>query len=167
MKAEKNQLELDLFPLNNVTLSANNERINTDDNGNVPLKNQADAILYFLQRLDIDMVDSILNNEYTYQQHQKSIFIEKLDVAFDEFLNAGDTYLNRYNGFCNSKTCNHKCKGFSFVGNKSGNYFDLIMDIKDGVVMDIYECINFKCETKSVKKNECIEIDKFEDPFII
>jgi hypothetical protein len=93
------------------------------------------------------------------------LFIKKLDYALDEFIEAGDTYLNRYEGSCNSKSCNYKCKGYSFVGNNSGNYFDLIIDVKDGVVYDIYECFSFDCENQRIEKNESIVLDKSGDPF--
>jgi len=124
------------------------------------IKTQSDAELHFLQQLDIEMIDSILEPNRTYQDFEKDTFIQKLGYALDEFIELGDTYLNRNPGQCNSKICNFKCKGFTFIGNNSGNYFDLIVEIKDGVVQDIYECNNFKCFDPLVSKNERIEIDK-------
>ena len=154
MTAEQKELIKQLAQIGDVVLISDNKRINLDENGNISITTQAEAILYFLQRLDISMISCILEDIYTYQNFEKSLFVKKLSVALDEFIDAGDTYLNRYNGFCNSKTCNHKCKGFSFVGNISGNYFDLIIDINNGVVEDIYECFSFKCENKGIKKNK-------------
>ncbi|HMU97344.1 MAG TPA: hypothetical protein PLC61_00515 [Chitinophagales bacterium] len=129
------------------------------------IKTQSDAVLYFLQHLDIEMIDSVLEPNRTYQDFEKGVFIKKLDCALDEFIQSGDTYLNRYSGQCNSESCNFKCKGFTFIGNHSGNYFDLIVDIKEGVVLDIYECIRFKCFEESIVKNKRIEIDKMALPF--
>ena len=57
------------------------------------LKTQADAILYFLQRLDIDMVDDILDNNRTYQDFEKPLFIHKLGNALNKFFEARDTFL--------------------------------------------------------------------------
>lgn len=133
--------------------------------GHIALKNQADAVLYFLQCLDIAMISNVLDDKKTYQNFEKPLFIKKLGSALDEFIEAGDTYLNRYDGVCNSKTCDFNCKGFSFVGNKSGDYFDLIIDIQDGVVLDIYECFSFKCENQEIQKNEYIGLDKSDYPF--
>jgi hypothetical protein len=129
------------------------------------LTTQADAVLYFLQSLDIDMVNAVLEDNRTYQDFEKQVFIQKLDYALDEFIQAGDTFLHRFNGFCNSEICNYKCKGFTFIGNNSGYYFDLIIDIKDGVVHDIYECTLFKCLANGLSKNNRIEIDKSRFPF--
>lgn len=129
------------------------------------IKTQADAALHFIQQLDIEMLDSILEEDRTYQDFEKHVFLQKLEYAFDEFIQDGDTFLNRYQGFCDSKNCNYKCKGFTFIGNNSSNHIDLIVDIKDGVVVDIYECTLFKSSNETVSKNRRIEIDKLEAPF--
>ena len=54
---------------------------------------------------------------------------------------------------------------YSFIGNNSGNYFDLIIEVKDELVNDIYECLSFKCEDEGIHKNENILIDKSDYPF--
>ena len=125
------------------------------------IKTQADAIIYFFQRLDIDMVSDILVDNRTYQDFEKSLFVHKLGNAFDEFIKAGDTFLQCHTGFCNSKLCNYKCNGFSFTGNFSGNYLDMIIEIKDGIVQDMYECSEFKMQVKGIKKNERIVLHTF------
>lgn len=165
MNTEQKELLKQLAQMGEVVLITNRNRVHLDDKGTVALKTQADAVLYFLQRLDIDMVSSVLEDNRTYQNFAKSLFIKKLEDVLDEFIAAGDTYLNRYKGSCNSKSCNYKCKGYTFVGNNSGNYFDLIIDIKDGVVNDIYECFSFKCEIKVIDKSGRIGIDKSDPPF--
>lgn len=129
------------------------------------IKTQSDAVLHFLQHLDIEMIDSILEPNRTYQDFEKNIFIQKLGFALDDFIKSNDTYLKSYLGQCNSEICNFKCKGFTFNGNNSGNYFDLIVDIKDGVVQDIYECYDFKTFDSSITKNKRIKIDKWKFPF--
>lgn len=129
------------------------------------LHTQADAVLHLLQNLDIEMLDAILEEEHTYQDMNKSVFIQKLGIALDKFMETGDTYLRRFEGHCNSEFCNYKCRGFSFIGNSSGNYMDLVVDIKDGVVHDMYECSEFAIHGREVKKRTRINIDKRELPF--
>ena len=165
MNSEQKQLLQQLAQMGEVILITNGSRVHLNENGTLPLQTQVDAVLYFLQRLDIDMVSNVLEASRTYQNFEKPLFIKKLDAALDEFIQAGDTYLNRYEGSCNSKSCNYKCKGYSFVGNNSGNYFDLIIDVKDGVVNDIYECFSFDCENQGIEKNESIVLDKSDEPF--
>ena len=123
------------------------------------LKTQADAIIYFLKRLDTEMVSDILDNNRTYQDFEKHIFIQKLGNALDEFISAGDTFLNCYSGFCNAEICNYKCSGYSFIGNNSNFYIDLIIDVKDGIVHDMYECSDFKQIESGTKKRRRIKID--------
>lgn len=124
------------------------------------IKTQSDAVLYFLQKLDIEMIDTLLEENRTYQDFEKPVFVSLLGAALDEFIQAGDTFLQRYPGFCNAKNCNYKCKGFTFIGNHSGNYFDLIFDIQEGVVQDMYECTIFKCLDHGLLRNTLVEIDK-------
>ena len=138
------------------------------ENKNITYRNiqsQSDAVLHFLQNLDIEMIDAVLEENRTYQDLEKHVFIQKLGYAFDEFIQSGETFLNRHPGFCNSEICNFKCTGFSFIGNNSRNYFDLIVDIKEGVVHDIYECTKFKCFEGIVPKNRCIYLDNSELSF--
>ena len=125
------------------------------------LHTQADAVIYFFQRLDVDMISDILEDNRTYQEFVKSLFVHKLGNAFDEFIKAGDTFLQCHRGFCNSKLCNYKCNGFSFTGNFSANYLDMIIEIKDGIVQDMYECSEFKMQVKGIKKNERIVLHTF------
>ena len=120
------------------------------------INNQADAVIYFFQRLDIDMVSDILEDNRTYQDFVKPLFVHKLGNAFDEFIKAGDTFLPCHSGFCNSKLCNYKCKGYSFIGNHSGNYLDMIIEIKDGVGQDMYGYSECKMQVKCLKKHERI-----------
>ena len=124
------------------------------------LKTQAQAVVHFIQQLDIEMVDSLLDDTLEYQDMRKDIFINKLGHAFNEFIESGDTCLNSTKGFCDSVICNYKCKGLSFVGNNSRNFIDLIIEIEDGKVVDMYECTYFKTKENIVVKNKRIEIDK-------
>ena len=162
-----NKLELlkQLSQLGDICYTESNKKYIITTGEETALATQADAVLYFFEKLDVSMVNSLLDENFTYQHFSKRNYISKLDDAFNELLDSGDTYLRRHRGLCNSKSCNFNCKGFSFIGNNSNNYFDLIFDIKDGVVHDIYECSNFKCDENNLKKNLMIEIDKSNLPF--
>ena len=127
----------------------------------VRIDNQPDAFIYFLQRLDVEMVNDILDDR-TYQGFEKSIFINKLTIAIDEFIDCEDTFLDCYAGSCNSKDCNFNCAGFKFIGNKSGKYVTLIMDIKEDKIMDIYECGNMKTMTETPKIGVRVMVNKYE-----
>ena len=124
------------------------------------LKSQSDAVIHFINNLDIDMIDTLLDEKNTYQDFKKKIFIQKLGVAFDEFINAGDTQLMINNGFCSQFICNNQCSGYRFSSKESGLYFDLIIDIENGVVKDIYECSSFMCLSADWNATKRVLIDR-------
>jgi hypothetical protein len=126
---------------------------------------QSDAVIHFIQNLDVDMIDALLDEKNTYQDFKKNLFIQKLGVAFDEFINAGDTQLMVNNGFCSQFTCNNQCSGYRFSSNVSGLYFDLIIDIENGIVKDIYECSSFMCLSAGLIAKKRVLIDRTEYKF--
>jgi hypothetical protein len=142
-----------------VYVKQDGSRIVLNEKGSIPLESQADAVLYFFQRMDISMLKLVLDDAHTYQDFEKKVFLKKLDNTFTTLLDAGNTYLNRYEGFCNSEECNFKCKGYSFLGNVTNDYMDFIFDIRDQRVFDLYECSQFVCTSDSILKNENISLD--------
>ena len=77
-------------------------------------------------------------------------------------LENGDTFLDCYKGFCNAKKCNFNCSGYTFIGNNTQNYLDMIFIFKNKMVHDLYECGSFKILQPGIEKKERIYIDKFE-----
>lgn len=126
----------------------------------VNLKAQADAVIHYIMHLDIEMINTLLDEKYTYQDFSKIKFIQKLGVAFDEFIDAGDRVLSINNGFCSEFLCNNQCSGYRFSSKKSGLYFDLIIDIENGVVKDIYECSSFLCLSSDFSAEKRVVIDR-------
>ena len=133
-------------------------------NENTPshLKTHSDAVIYFIKNLDIDMIDDILDEKYTYQDVKKNIFIHWLNTAFNEFIESGDSHLEVSNGFCSLFVCNNQCSGYRFSSQTSGLYFDLIIDIEDGNVTDIYECSSFLCLSSDTNATKRVRIDRRE-----
>ena len=60
MNREQKQLLQQLAQMGEVILITNGNRVHLNENGTVALQTQVDAVLYFLQRLDIAMVSSVL-----------------------------------------------------------------------------------------------------------
>jgi hypothetical protein len=135
-------------------------RLILNDEGKVPLKTQLDAVLYFMQRLDEGMLKLILEDSYTYQDFDKKTFLKKLSDVFDEFKEKGNTFLNLYEGKCNSCLLNKKNRmGFTFIGNKTNHYTDFVFEVKDGKVHDIHECFDFSTENSCLLKKGRLSID--------
>jgi hypothetical protein len=167
MDIEKKELLKQLTELGDVILVQDDgRRIKLNDDAEISLVTQLDAVLYFMQRLDGGMLKLILEDYFTYQDYDKKTFLRKLSYVFDEFLDKGNTYLNVFEGRCNSSVCsNLNCKGFSFVGNKTNHYMDLIIQIKEDKVCDIYECYDFQNNNDIILKEDKITIDSQDIPF--
>lgn len=167
MLPEKREIIIRLSQLGDVVyVKEDGSRIILNEEGKIPLKTNADAVFYFLERMDSNMLNLILDKNLPYQDYEKKIFVKKLSYAFDEFISRGNTHLNRFEGKCTSNICNNaNCLGFSFVGNSTQDYMDLILEIKNNKVTDIYECSKFvNCETDLIK-NEKICIDTLDEKF--
>ena len=127
------------------------------------LNTQEEAIRFFIEKLDIEMIDAFLDDCKTYQDMQKRIFIAKLNRVFEKFKETGDTYLASYSGSCTS--CYKGKKGYTFVGNNSGNYLSIIIDSEKGVVNDMFECSSFANERIDIKLGVKFYIDDFMSKF--
>ena len=124
------------------------------------LNTQSNAVIHCIKHLDIDMIEALLDGELTYQDFSKNTFIKKFGVALDEFTQAGDTELLISNGFCSEFICNNQCSGYRFSSKTSGLYFDLIIEIEDGKVIDIYECSSFLCLSSDTYTKQRVRIDR-------
>lgn len=130
------------------------------------IKTQLDAVLHFFKKLDIEMVDTLLDHDIEYADLKKTVFINKLGVAFDAFLEAGDDHLILYAGKCESDICDScGCSGYTFTGNHSGKFMDLVIKEEKGRVLDIYDCSHFKSDCPNRSFDMCIKIDNIEFPF--
>ncbi len=121
------------------------------------ISNQTQAIQHFIEKLDIEMVDAFLDNDKTYQDFEKYLFICKLQQAFATFTDLGDTHLFAVAGSCNS--CDKNKTGYTFIGNKSNNYMSIIFDTSENKINDLYECSDFKCKQSNLKLKARIYID--------
>ena len=124
------------------------------------LATQAEAVLHFICDLDIDMVNELLDAERTYADLPKARFIEKLGVAFNKFIYAGDESLSLEAGFCSSLDCdNCGSLGYTFVGNISGHFLDLVVVEEEGKIIDIFDCTFLEVDGSSRDRGLRIEID--------
>jgi hypothetical protein len=107
---------------------------------------QASAFIYFMCKLDIEMIDLILDDGITYQDLPKNLFINLLNDIIDDFLINGNTHLIEQVGFCKHGKCGPTKNGFLFCGNKNTDktISFILQENVNGRITDIYECFNFK-----------------------
>ena len=123
-------------------------------------KSQYAAIVYFIERLNIDKIDELLDYQ-EYSDKDKPIFIEMLKGAFERFKEVGNSRLYREAGEC--KGCNNGCKGFAFIGDFDGSHIELVMEKSNDRVKDIYYCNIFSYLAESPGPR--IQLDTNEMPF--
>ena len=114
------------------------------------LTSHVGAVIYFISKLDIEMLYDILDGNLTYQDFKKQKFLYQLQLVFEEFQKLGDTYLEIYDGKCNR--CNKCDSGISFIGNISKTYIDIIIKSDQDKVTDIFECSDFKNNNAQIVK---------------
>lgn len=120
---------------------------------------QKDLIIDSISKMDSEMLSNVLDDNLTYQDTSKDIFIEKIEEAFCEFKELKDNKLLPIAGICNSTVCTNKgCKGYSFFGNVSGSTLDLIFDEHNGKIQDVYYCNEMKNELKVTEYEDKIRI---------
>ncbi len=122
-----------------------------------------EALLFFLCDLRMDMVDMVLANNRSYNDASKEVFIEKLSALIAEFKREGDTKFIPIAGKCTCKSCHNGESGYRFIGNKSRNYLDLIIQTdNDDQVLDIAYCPNFALLSRSEEKQRFARSIKIE-----
>jgi hypothetical protein len=122
------------------------------------LSNQIEAIRHFIEKMDIEMVDTFLDDDKTYAEHEKYWFISRLQIAFESFAALGDTHLVSINGRCDR--CDKTKTGYTFIGNNSKNYMSIVFDTENLKINDLYECRSFVNNQKNRRLNGRIYIDQ-------
>lgn len=122
------------------------------------MNNQYQAFLNYLSKMDIGMLDLILDKQ-NYSDVPKELFIEKLGEVFKKFKELGNTELILNEGKCNSAECNFGKYGFSYRGNVSDHHLDLVIEEN---LEDIYHCRSF-CTGDPVEKGQQLFLTFYEE----
>lgn len=119
------------------------------------------ALVNAIEEMDIIKLSLLLNDEKTYQDYPKGVFLSLLNQAFEKFHELGDEKLISCKGHCGSMTCGNLLKpGYRFEGNRSGAHINLIFEYFDIELNDIFECNDFKCKRSNFNKENRIFIDE-------
>jgi len=119
------------------------------------VKRGVTSLVNAISEMDIKALDLILEDNVSYQDTTKTIFLDKLDEVFREF-KTKDNKLIAYHGKCNSNECiNNNKTGVCFVGNISGRYINFIIEEnEDGTIKDIYTCSVFCTDKNVINENK-------------
>ncbi len=110
-------------------------------------------IIAAIEHMDIGMLDLLLNEESTYQDARKEVFLNKLNKVFFNLKKDKDTSLVARIGVCKSTECpNTGCSGYAFVGNNSANYLSLVFKEEEDDYSDIFNCNVFNADSYDLEK---------------
>lgn len=130
---------------------------NNDDTRHSP-RNEREAVLYYLSKMDTGMLELVLSDNRTYQDAGKEVFLEKLNKSLSEFRENGDSTLRIVKGECHNDQCHKGCAGYAFIGNCSGFHLDLIVEEANHEILDMYYCSDFSAYTEPLDENKKISI---------
>ena len=119
------------------------------------VKRGISGLINAISEMDCKAIELILEDNVSYQDTTKTIFLQKLKEVFKDFQKE-DNKLIPYEGKCKSDECSNKNKkGIAFVGNKSGRYINFIIEQnEDRTVKDIYTCSVFCTNENVINENK-------------
>jgi hypothetical protein len=135
----------------------------TEEDLKQPIVTQKDAFLHFMSRMDIDMLEYVLDDENTYSECTKAVFLEKLNETVTDFKKKGNDNLIYNIGYCAASNCNLGCQGYMFKANKTKNTFSLIIEEKNQKIKDVFECTRFITVKKEKNYTYFTKINIYEE----
>lgn len=133
--------------------------MNTDNK----IQSHKEAVIYFISRLDLEMLDAILDEQYNYNDYGKEELLYNLRIVFEQFEEGGDAFLEVHKSSCDCSLKNESHNAVTFIGNSSKRFLDLIVQCEKDKVVDVFECASMKNHDNSIQKGERIFLD--EIPF--
>ena len=128
-------------------------------------RTEAEALIYYIQKMDLDMIELILKSDTRSETFNVDSFIKKMSGLF-EYLSV-ETALLALPGFCDSDFCHNSCNpGYLFIAPIKNRYFSLLFNTDNGKVWEIDECFDFKIFNKkfNLKKYYRIFLLQFSTP---
>lgn len=123
-------------------------------------KPQKTLIIAAIAAMNIPELKILLDDDKTYIDTTKEVFMNGLEILFEDFKRSGDTELLVCKGSCGSKTCDNRgVNGYRFVGNVSKDYFDFIFEMVDEEVNEICFCFVFETDIASTDLADPVYIE--------
>lgn len=121
---------------------------------------KTEELVIAISSMDIPDIEALLSSKYLYQDATKKMYLKKLAELFSRYKSFGDSKFLVNNGCCNSKQCNNLgCNGYSFVGNVSKNYFNLVFTETDSQIKGIDYCYEFKIDNLDLDLNDELRLN--------
>jgi hypothetical protein len=124
-------------------------------------KSHEEAIVYFFEQMNSYMIGHYLTEEY-YMGLDLVDFFYSLGNAFQELQDRGNNRL--YTEIVECSNC--KMKQYFFKGTKDDSYLHLIFKLENGIVKDLIECREAKCDLpQEINTEKQVFLDTITPPF--
>jgi hypothetical protein len=124
-------------------------------------KSHEEAIVYFFEQMNSYMIAHYLTEEY-YMGLDLVDFFYSLGNAFQELQDRGNKQL--YPEIVECSNC--KMKQYFFKGTKEDSYLHLIFKLENGIVKDLIECREAKCDlSQEIDTEKQVFLDTNTPPF--
>jgi hypothetical protein len=124
-------------------------------------KSHEEAIVYFFEQMNSYMIAHYLTEEY-YMGLDLVNFFYSLGNAFQELQDRGNKQL--YPEIVECSNC--KMKQYFFKGTKEDSYLHLIFKLENGIVKDLIECREAKCDLpQEIDTEKQVFLDTTTPPF--
>jgi hypothetical protein len=126
--------------------------------------NKRELIVSAFEKMDMNMLEVLLDDTTTYQHATKEIFLTRLGAIFKSFQCTGDTILKAYPGICCSEDCpNKNTGGYTFIGNNTSSYTSFIFEEAENEIIDIRSCSSLKTHEENVEKSNNLYLEIYRD----
>lgn len=132
-------------------------------NSDYKIENKKDALIHFISKFDIEMIDDILDEKHNYNNYGKDELLYNLKVVFRQYADEGDEYLEVKKNSCDCSLEDECNNAVTFVGNNSRRFLDLIIETENDDVVNVFECTEMKDDYLQITGSKRIFLD--ETPF--
>ncbi|WP_033960414.1 hypothetical protein [Psychroserpens jangbogonensis] len=120
-----------------------------------------EAIIKYITEMNTDMLSLILDDNKSYMDVSKEVFVNKLGEVFNNLKGFGYSKFSKVvNGHCGGD-CNNGCEGYTFL-TEDKRALDLIFEEEVNEIRDLYACSIFNNDEMIEDKSK-ISIHFYED----
>ena len=119
-----------------------------------------ELIVKAISEMDLEQLEILTENYLS--KYKREEFLKYIKSKFNKFKENNDTHLIAHSGSCKASWCHNKgAIGYTFIGNNSSTYCNIIFEQENGVCTDICKCNSFKVDDIFINKAREKELDSY------
>ena len=118
-----------------------------------------ELIVKAISEMDLEQLEIVTKNYLS--EYKREEFLKYIKSKFNEFKENNDTHLIAHSGSCSASDCNIGVSGYTFIGNNSNTYCNIIFEQENGVCTDIFKCSSFKVDDIFINKDREKKLDSY------